>query len=521
MGVTNTAVRNISGEVVYFDGILEDITERKQAEEQVKFQALLVDNISDAIVSTDLNTIITSWNKAAENIYGWQQEEVIGKRIGDVLQMERLTGKSVAGLIKQLDSTGLWVGDSIHIRRDGVRLDISSSICRIKDGSGKPLGTVGIFRDITEQKNAEKALQQINAFNVSILENAPTPIMISNIDKSVRYVNPAFEKLTGFTAAEIVNTRPPLPYWPQEKIAEYLHASEKVFSQIGQYFNLDRCYQNKNGELFWIDLTVTPVKNATGESLYFISIWMDATERKKAEARTLEIETLRQTDKAKSEILGNVSHELRTPLASIKGFIETLIEPDVKWTKKQRLDFLQSANLEADHLTFLIRDLLDMSRLDSGKMPLEKHIRPVEILLERAQPAISRIASKHQLQVKIPPNLPQVRVDTLRIVQVITNLVENAAKFSAEGSMITISAKADADHLIISVQDQGEGMSEQVMGKLFDRFYQAERVVSGKTKGTGLGLAICKGIVEAHGGKIWMESQIGKGSIFSFSLPLN
>ena len=154
------------------------------------------------------------------------------------------------------------------------------------------------------------------------------------------------------------------------------------------------------------------------------------------------MEALNRVNLAKSELLANVSHELRTPLASIKGFIETLIESDVEWSKEQQKEFLQSANREADRLTLLIKDLLDMSRLDSGKMVLDKGLYPAAEILDSVSGVLSEITKKHCLQVIKPLNLTLIKVDKIRIGQVITNLVENAAKFSAEGSLITIEVRA-------------------------------------------------------------------------------
>jgi signal transduction histidine kinase len=191
----------------------------------------------------------------------------------------------------------------------------------------------------------------------------------------------------------------------------------------------------------------------------------------------------------------------------------------VTWSKKQQLDFLQSANMEADRLTFLIRDLLDMSRIDSGKMVLDRRTYAVSDILESASRVLSVITAKHKLEIAALVDLPLVQADKIRIGQVITNLVENATKFSPEGSPIVIEGKRENDSVILSVEDKGEGISTEAQVNLFNRFYQAERVVSGKTRGTGLGLAICKGIVEAQGGKIWVESRVGQGSRFSFSLP--
>jgi two-component system sensor histidine kinase KdpD len=280
-------------------------------------------------------------------------------------------------------------------------------------------------------------------------------------------------------------------------------------------------FRRKDGKEIIVLDTVSVVRNMAGNTLYFDCILEDITERRQAEAKTREIETLRQLNTAKSELLANVSHELRTPLASIKGFIETLIETDVEWSKEQQMDFLQSADKETDRLTFLIRDLLDMSRLESGKMVLDKRTYLMNEILKPIESSLSIIASKHQLRIEVPDNLPPLRVDKVRIGQVITNLVENAAKFSAEGSPVILKINAAEDVLICSVEDKGEGIPQEAIGDLFNRFFQVKRVFSGKIKGTGLGLAICKGIVETHGGKIWVESQLGRGSKFSFSIPLN
>jgi signal transduction histidine kinase len=270
----------------------------------------------------------------------------------------------------------------------------------------------------------------------------------------------------------------------------------------------------------WFEYNYNPIRQEDGRIAGVTCFMRDITENKLAEVAALETESLKRLNQSKSELLANVSHELRTPLASIKGFIETLMATDVKWKKQQQMEFLDSANKEADHLTLLIRNLLDMSRLDSGKINLEIRQHTFQDILDSADSRLKSITLAHRLQIDISPDLPPVSMDKMRIAQVITNLVENAAKFSPEGSSIKISARCEDNSLLVSVKDEGVGISAEAMKNLFNRFYQAENVVLGKTKGTGLGLSICKGIVEAHGGKIWAESIVGRGSVFSFRLPL-
>jgi len=245
-----------------------------------------------------------------------------------------------------------------------------------------------------------------------------------------------------------------------------------------------------------------------------------AQQLEEAETQARETEKLRAIDRLRSELLANVSHELRTPLSAIKGFTTTMLRKDVKWSAKQREDFLQTIDQETDRLTRLISDILDMSRLDAGAMKLKQGKYLVSEIVSSVKGRLEVLTAHHQLVIDVPEKLPAIFVDEMRIGQVISNLVENAVKFSLANSAITIGARLEKENIVISVTDHGEGMSKEVMEKLFNRFYQADNVVTGHRSGTGLGLAICRGIIENHGGKIWVESKVQEGSKFSFSLPI-
>jgi PAS domain S-box-containing protein len=349
-----------------------------------------------------------------------------------------------------------------------------------------------------------------------IFNTSPDATVITKIsDGLILDINEGFSALSGYTRDEAIGTTS-LNIWndPADRQRIVNELKEKGYRE-----NFEAIFRRKDGSTFF---GLMSAKIITLRGLpHILSITRDITERKQTETQTLEIEALKRTNQAKSELLANVSHELRTPLASIKGNIETLLATDVEWSMQQQLEFLQSANKEADHLTLLIKDLLDMSHLDSGKLKMDKRTCNVGEILDSASGALSIMTTKHKLKIASLSDLPPLQADKARICQVITNLVENAAKFSAEGSQIVISTRLNAGDVIISVQDHGIGMPPEVVEKLFDRFYQSYQVVAGKTRGTGLGLAICKGVVEAHGGKIWAESQMSKGSKISFSIPVN
>ncbi len=231
---------------------------------------------------------------------------------------------------------------------------------------------------------------------------------------------------------------------------------------------------------------------------------------------------LRELDTMRTEFLANVSHELRTPLAVIKGSANSLLQPDVNFDEPTWREFLQSIDKDADRLNRLVDDLLMMSRLESGALEVRKQKRNLADVVASVRDRLNSLAARHRLEIDIPGNVSPVTVDEGQIGEVLTNLVENAVKYSGENNRIIIKACPNHDHVVVSVTDEGTGIPPELHHKVFDRFFQvANRSGKGNRMGTGLGLAICRGIIEAHGGKIWVESEMDKGATFSFSLPTN
>jgi len=230
---------------------------------------------------------------------------------------------------------------------------------------------------------------------------------------------------------------------------------------------------------------------------------------------------LRELDALRTEFLANVSHELRSPLASIKGFATTLLQPDVEFDKESWLDFLQTIDKEADRLKRLIEELLVMSCLEAGALEAKRDRHTIAEVIESIKDRLYSMAFSHRLRIAVPADLPPVAIDEAHIGEVITNLVENAVKYSGENTEIVIEASYSDGQVITSVVDEGVGIPAEFHEKIFERFYQVEDEGRGQRGGTGLGLSICRGIVEAHRGRIWVQSEPGKGSRFSFSLPVS
>jgi K+-sensing histidine kinase KdpD len=231
------------------------------------------------------------------------------------------------------------------------------------------------------------------------------------------------------------------------------------------------------------------------------------------------VKALKELDTMRTELLANVSHELRTPLAAIKGFASSLLQPDVTFDEETRKSFILTIDSEADRLSHLIDDLLLMSRIEAGVYKAKKEWYDISQILGSIKDRLYNIALKNNLRIEIQKDLPPVMVEGSRIGEVITNLVENAVKYSNEGGEIRIEVTLQNGEIITRVIDNGLGIPKEYQPMVFDRFNQVSRK-NGQRKGSGLGLCICKGIVESHGGKIWVESEPGKGATFSFSIPV-
>jgi len=229
----------------------------------------------------------------------------------------------------------------------------------------------------------------------------------------------------------------------------------------------------------------------------------------------------RELDEMKSQLLSTVSHELRTPLASIKGFATTLLRQDVEWDEDSRHEFLSIIDEESDRLSELIGNLLDMSRIEAGELPVEPEPIDLASIIRETAVEFQILTNEHQIEVEIAPDrsLPPVLADPRRARQVLRNLVENAVKYSPDGGRIVIAVQPGEGEVLVSVADQGMGIAAPQLDRVFERFYQVDSASTRKVGGTGLGLSISKAIVEAHGGRIWAESRPGRGSTFYFTLP--
>lgn len=228
----------------------------------------------------------------------------------------------------------------------------------------------------------------------------------------------------------------------------------------------------------------------------------------------------KEVDQMKNQLLSTVSHELRTPLASIKGFATTLLRQDVRWDEATQREFLRIIEEESNRLEELIDNLLDMSQVEAGALRIQREPIYLRRIVREAVEQAQQRTETHWFVMDLPAELPRVWADPRRVRQVLNNLLENAIKYAPNGGQITVTCEVEADCVVVSIADQGQGIPREFLERVFDRFFQVDGANTRAMGGSGLGLAIAKGIVQAHGGAIWAESQAGQGSVFRFTLPI-
>lgn len=352
-------------------------------------------------------------------------------------------------------------------------------------------------------------------------------IFSTDKDGYINTWNVGAERLFEYTEAEIMGKRTDVLFTPEDRANDIPQLELKTALATGSASD-DRWHLRKDGSRFFASGTVRPLYDGDKQFSGFAKVCRDMTERKLAEDERNELLGREQEARAQAEranrlkeiFVGMVSHELRTPLTSIIGFITTLMADDVTWTEEETRQFLDIINAEAQRMNSLIAQLLDISQQQAGTLSIRPEYHQLQDIVRQAMPQLNALTKQHHLVVSLPPDLPPLHIDSQRIMQVLVNLVDNAVKFSPPDSRVAITVRPASDVVQVEVSDQGQGIAPENQARIFEAFHQVGASTSSR-RGIGLGLTITKGIVEAHGGRIWFESLPGQGTTFCFTLPLD
>ncbi len=505
--------------------IIRDITERRKMEEALreneeKYRALM-DDAGDAILLIDFEGTVRDVNKKALEIFGHTKEELLNMHVTQIYPREELA-RSISAFKETLNKGSGFLRDGLIRRKDGctIPVDIAQSV--IKYGDRKAVQ--GIFRDITRRKQDEEALRaneekfrRLSQEFHAVLDAIPDNLTLQSPDLKIMWANKGAAGGLGKEASDLIDQHC-YELWHHRSTPCESCPVQKSF-KTGKSVNAETVsYDGK----IW-ELRAVPILDDNGKVISVVEVGRNITEAKHAAEVSIENVRLSHASKAKSEFLATMSHELRTPLNSIIGFSELLKQKTPGELNEKQEKYVDNVLISGRHLLCLINDILDLSKVEAGKIELNLERISVPVLIEESLVSIKEKAARHDIIVKkeLDPKLILIEADKLRLKQVLFNLLSNAAKFSKpEGGTITIRTKKVGDMAVISVSDTGIGIREEDMGSLFKTFEQLDSGFSRKYGGTGLGLAISKRLLELHGGRIKAESRYGEGSTFTFYLPI-
>ncbi len=521
VSTTKVPIRDRSGRIKGTCGISRDITEYFRADQALRDSEAnwrsLVESAPDIISTLDLNYRLQFINRIPSGV-DIEPEDIIGKSIFDFLTQEHHDGFREA--CRKVIETGEVAGYEVQGK---LSHNWYSSWVGPISRDAEIVGFVVTSTNITDRKQAELELQESEVrFRRAVL-NAPLPIMIHAEDGEVILINRTWIDLTGYTLEDMTTVSKWLAQANTEssqEIQNYLGQANQIQERVApeQYEIITKSGKKQVWEFSSSLLGVEP----DGKRI-MISMALDITERLKAqEAMQSAKETAEYASRAKSDFLANMSHELRTPLNAIIGFAEILRDELVGPINDDQKECVNDIHISGQHLLEMINDILDLSKIEAGKMFLQLEEFAIVDAVEEVNTIISSLALQKDIQLTLScPQSAVIEADRVKIKQIFYNLLSNAVKFTPDGGKVTTNLEITPTTLQVEVIDTGIGIAEEDQMKLFASFTQIDTSKSRRFGGTGLGLALTQRLIELHGGEIRVTSEEGKGSTFSFSIPIN
>ncbi|HLX30522.1 MAG TPA: PAS domain S-box protein [Casimicrobiaceae bacterium] len=530
-----TALRNVESIQIARQRAERELVDAKDAlqrrteelQQQREWFEVTLASIGDAVITTDIERRVTFLNPVAETMTGWSTQEAHGQRLERVFHIiSEDTREAVENPVARVLESKAIVGLANHtslIARNGAEIPIEDSAAPIRDRLGNVVGTVMVFRDVTHRRRAERELRRSEQLLSEFFENAAVGLHWVGPDGIVLRVNQTELDLLGYTREEYVGRH----------IAEF-HADVPVINDILERLSCGECLEAyearlrcKDGSLKHV-LISSNVLWENGKFVHTRCFTRDITAQKQAEnalrdeiaVRERAEAALREADRRKDEFLATLAHELRNPLAPIRQ--AALIGRAPNATDAQKRWSNDVITRQVHHMSVLLDDLLDISRVTRGTLELRTEMTElsavVEAAVETARPVIE--AKKHRLTIDLPQESVLFAADPLRLAQVLSNLLTNAAKYTDSGGHISLRCAHTSDEITIAVRDTGVGMTQGAIANLFVMFSQVQNTRDRSEGGLGIGLALAKGLVDLHDGSIEAASGgLGEGSQFTVRLP--
>lgn len=498
-----------TGSVIGISKIAYDISFQKEADEKQATLAAIVDSSDDAIISKTLKGIITSWNPGATKLFGYTEEEAIGQHVSIIIPKDCLVEED---LIIENVRKGQKIEhfETVRMAKDGTEKFVSLTISPIKNKKGEVIGASKIVRDLSHKDGEEEKQARLAA----IVSSSDDAIISKTLKGIITSWNNSAEKMFGYTEEEAIGKHIsliiPKDRLPEETtIIDSIRRGEKI-----DHFETVRVA--KDGTERQISLTVSPIKNTRGKIIGASKIARDISLRLEAERQqALYTERLQELNKYKDEFMVMASHELKTPLTVIMANLQLLQE---LMKNDQNAIFVEKSVKQVDKLSELIGNLLDVSKIQAGKLVMNRTSFDLNDLLAEVSNNLQQTTKNHSIVYNNKGIQLQVNADRERIEQVVINIITNAIKYSRMPGDIVVNASKKNGNIEVKVTDKGIGIPKKDLENIFLRFFRVSGSAS-SFSGSGVGLYISSEIIKSHGGQIWAESKLGKGSVFHFSLP--
>ena len=505
--------------------VASDVTEFRQVQNQLRYNEeqfnALIENAMDAMVIINSDGTIRHKSSSIERVFGYKVGDDIGRSSFDFVHPDDLSNGSnaFAELLKKPGSTTHYEIRARHADGSWHTLEVVGRNLLDNPAIG---GIVANFRDITERKRMQEELAYSEEHFRALIENSLEAMAIINGEGLLSFLSPSFERLLGYRLEDYMS-KSPFAFVHADDLPRVFNVFSDLARKPGAVVQSELRVWHKNGSLRMVEVVGQNLLHNPAVNGIVANI-RDITERKQSEEALHHLyqqekelrQQLEQEMKKRVEFMRAIAHELKTPLTSLLASSD-LLASEIDTEPLQTL--AKNIRQGAANLDSRINELLDLVRGEVGMLELKLEMVEMSQLLRDISDSMNPVASKRgqTLELTLPPGLPVVRADPARLQQIVTNLLDNALKFTPPGGNIRLGARRKDNDLVVEVRDTGRGISKEEQQSLFQPH---QRPKGESPEGLGLGLALCKMLVELHGGKIWVKSSIGRGSTFGFSLPL-
>lgn len=468
----------------------------------------IIESLEDyAVFTTDEQGIITSWNSGAERLFGFSSSEIMGRNVEIIFTEDDTKSNEPEKERVAAREKGRGKDERWHVRKDGTQFWVSGKIFPLKDERGMICGFTKICRDLTDRKKVQESEERFR----TLIEQSTDAIQLVSPEGEILYSTDSIKNVLGYTPEELKG----------EVVTPFLHPDDtdyffEKFSQLlkepGGHITLEYRVKHKDGSWVWLETTgVNHLQTPTIQAL--VGTFRNITERKKAE------EERQRLERQKDEFIGIASHELKTPVTSIKAYGQVLQATFSKKGDLKAVEQLRKMDAQINKLNNLIGDLLDVTKIQSGRLEFHEEYFDFNELVTEIIGELQLTSTKHEIVTKLGKT-KSIFADRERIGQVLTNLITNAIKYSPHAKKIIVTTEYSRDEMTLCVQDYGVGIPKDKQEKVFEQFFRVSGPTESTFPGLGLGLYVSSEIIKREGGRIWVESNEGKGSTFCFCLPL-